>query len=298
MARPTKKGLEYFPLDCQMSDEVNLIIADFGIEGYGVLISMFQSIYGNNGYYTEWTSREQKLFSRKVGLDQELVLKIISECVEWGIFNKNKYEEHCILTSRRIQDHYSTSTYKRTKVDMIEKYLLISVNDKKHINNIVSDDGNPPTNEVSDGESTQSKVQYSKVKYLKDYEQALKLNKAFDTKKQNLLIDNHFESCWKLYPNKKGKDKITLNDKKELFKYTKDQIQTCINNLVKEYPDKQYQMHGRRFFKGEFKDYLKSDYKPPITVVKKNVFNQVDNRSKDNDYIMNKLAAKAAKNNM
>ena len=164
MARPTKKGLEYFPLDCHMSDEVNLIIADFGIEGYGVLISMFQSIYGDKGYYTEWTTREQKLFSRKVGLDNEIVIKIITECIEWGIFNKSKYEELNILTSRRIQDHYSTSTYKRTNVKMDENYLLIDISDKKHINNIVTDDGNTPTTKVSDDKSTQSKVKYSTVK--------------------------------------------------------------------------------------------------------------------------------------
>lgn len=75
----------------------------------------------------------------------------------------------------------------------------------------------------------------------------------------NKDILEHFENCWKLYPVKKGKDKVTLTDKKELFKYTVEQIQQAINNLIKEYPDKQYQMHGRRFFKGEFKDYLSNN---------------------------------------
>jgi len=247
MARPAKKGLEYFPLDCHMSDEVNLIIADFGIEGYGVLISMFQSIYGDKGYYTEWTTREQKLFSRKVGLDNEIVIKVIHECIEWGIFNKPKYETMNILTSRRIQDHYATSTYIRVGVNMDKRYLLIDISDKKHINNVVTDDGNKATTDVSDDESTQSTVQYSKVNKNKD-------------------ILEHFESCWKIYHVKKGKDKVTLTDKKELFKYSIDEIKVAIKNIVKEYPDKQYQMHGRRFFKGEFKDYLKTeqevDYKP------------------------------------
>jgi len=71
-------------------------------------------------------------------------------------------------------------------------------------------------------------------------------------------INEHFEKCWKAYPNKKGKDKITFNDKKELFNYSYEEIQTAIKNLVKEYPARKFQMHGRRFFKGEFKDYLVS----------------------------------------
>jgi hypothetical protein len=123
---------------------------------------MFQSIYGDKGYYTHWTSRDQKLFSRKVDLSQESVVAIISECIEWGIFNKEKYEKFNILTSRRIQDHYATSTYKRVGVDMKKEYFMIDISEKKHINNVVSDDGNEPTIIVSDVKSTQSKVQYSK----------------------------------------------------------------------------------------------------------------------------------------
>lgn len=184
MARPTKTGLEFFPLDCKMSDEVNLIIADFGITGFGVLISMFQSIYGDKGYYMDWTTREQKLFSRKVGLTTDEVVRIINESVEWGIFNEKQFKENNILTSRRIQSHYATSTYKRVGVTMEQRYLLIDISDKKHINNEVSDDGNEPTTKVSDDKSTQSKVKYSKVEENKqkhidlyDYWQSKNLHK-------------------------------------------------------------------------------------------------------------------------
>jgi len=250
MARPTKKGLEYFPLDCHMSDEVNLIIADFGIEGYGVLISMFQSIYGDKGYYTEWTNREQKLFSRKVGLPQEKVVSIISECVDWGIFNKKKYEELNILTSRRIQDHYSTSTYKRVGVEMKKEYLMIDISEKKHINNIVSDDGNKATTMVSDGESTQSTVQYSKVnnntdKYLENHQEAIKLNSEYDS-----------IETWKAYPNKKGKVVSMKKIPKILKKVSKEKLLLAIKNYDKSVIDKKYLMHGSTFFNGGYEDYI------------------------------------------
>jgi hypothetical protein len=42
------------------------------------------------------------------------------------------------------------------------RFLLIDISDKKHINNIVSDDGNEATSVVNDDKSTQSKVEYSK----------------------------------------------------------------------------------------------------------------------------------------
>lgn len=163
MGRPSKKGLEYFSLDCKMDDEVNLIIADHGMLGYGILISMYQSIYGVKGYYREWNTKDHKLFSRLVGLEESVVTQIISECIDWGIFNKVQFDKNNILTSRRIQEHYATATYKRTGVEMSKKHLLIDISDKKHIRCIVSDDGNKPTTDVSGVKSTQSKVQYSKV---------------------------------------------------------------------------------------------------------------------------------------
>lgn len=184
MARPQKTGLEYFPLDCHMSDEVNLIIADYGIEGYGVLVSMFQLIYGENGYYTDWTLREKKLFSRRVGLSQDTVVSIIDECLEWGIFDNTLYQNHSILTSKRIQRHYSTTTYKRKGTVMLSDYLLINISDKPHINhkpsnNGVTDDRNKATTIVTDDESTQSKVQYSKVqKSTKKNSNVKKITKA------------------------------------------------------------------------------------------------------------------------
>ena len=164
MARPKKTGLDYLALDCNMSDEVNLIIADYGIEGYGILISMFQSIYGDKGYYTKWSKREQKLFSRKLGVSQEKVVTVISECISWGIFSEEQFNENNILTSRRIQDHYSTSTYQRVGVEMMKQYLIVDLSSKPHIkvtDNGVSNNRNSPSTIVSGVKSTQSTVEYS-----------------------------------------------------------------------------------------------------------------------------------------
>lgn len=158
MARPTKKGLDYFPLDCKMNEEVDLIISDFGIEGYGVLISMFQFIY-SQGYYTKWTTREQKLFSKKVGLSLELSNSIINECLNWDIFNNAMFDKYQILTSRRLQDNYVTATYKRVDVEMDPNYLMIDISDKNNVCIRVSDVSNSDVSRVSDGKSTQSKVE-------------------------------------------------------------------------------------------------------------------------------------------
>lgn len=45
MARPKKIGLEYFPLDCQMDDKVEILEAVHGLEGFAVYVKFLQAIY-------------------------------------------------------------------------------------------------------------------------------------------------------------------------------------------------------------------------------------------------------------
>ena len=157
MGRPNKVGLEYFSLDVKMDDEVELIKAQHGIKGFGILITMFQTIYADKGYYRKWNKRNQLLFSNKVSDDVNSITTIIDDCINWDIFDKVMYENYNILTSRRIQKQYIGATYKRTEVEIIEEYLLIKKNNRENITYItVSDNGNLDTTNVSDGKSTQS----------------------------------------------------------------------------------------------------------------------------------------------
>ena len=56
---------------------------------------------------------------------------------------------------------------------------------------------------------------------------SLDTNNNENNEKQKKILE-HFEKCWKLYPVKKGKDKITLTDKKELFKFSYEVIEKAI----------------------------------------------------------------------
>jgi hypothetical protein len=162
MARPQKTGLEYFALDVDMDDEVELIEAEHGLEGFAILIKLFQKIY-SEGYYYPWAEKEQLLFSKRVSVDRNKVTSIVNDCIKWGIFSEVLYEKYGILTSKRIQSQYFTAAYKRVGVEAIKEYLLIDVSDKTNLNvSSVSDDGNSDTTIVSDDKSTQSKVKKSK----------------------------------------------------------------------------------------------------------------------------------------
>jgi len=227
MARPKKVGLEYFSLDVKMDDEVELIKGKHGMEGFGVLISMFQTIYGDKGYYYSWTEREQILFSNKVSVDRNLVTTIINDCIKWDIFSKEMYENHQILTSKRIQDQYISATYKRTEVKIREEYLLIEKNDRENITYIgVSDNGNQETTEDNDDINSQSKVKYKDSKKNNNVRNV----STKDTKQHNRDTGSNETDEKKedgeLYPNFHPKYS-------EILDYAKQKI--VVNALSREY---------------------------------------------------------------
>lgn len=63
-----KSGIDYFPLDVVLDAKFELIEAEFGLTGFGVVVHLLQEIYGKAGYYIEWTEEVALLFARKVGL--------------------------------------------------------------------------------------------------------------------------------------------------------------------------------------------------------------------------------------
>lgn len=59
MARPTKKGLDYFPHDTHTDQDTALALveAEFGLEAYAVYFKLLEFIY-SQGYAIPWGSDE------------------------------------------------------------------------------------------------------------------------------------------------------------------------------------------------------------------------------------------------
>lgn len=138
MARPQKEGLDYFPLDVDIDqdDKVAIIEARHGMLGFGLIIKLLMKIY-DNGYFYEWTEREQILFSRRVNVDINEVNVIINDSLKWGLFSKTLFDNYNILTSRGVQTRYLEAVKRRKDVTLISEYLLIADNELKKHKNIV-----------------------------------------------------------------------------------------------------------------------------------------------------------------
>ena len=162
MARPLKQGLDYFSLDCYMDDKIKMIQAEFGLKGFAIVVKLWQMIYRDNGYYSEWNKEKELLFAHDECSDcgVQLIDNIVAACVERDIFSKELFQKYSILTSKGIQKRYFSAVARRERVNVKKEYLLISVR-KNNVN-----DNNNPVNEYNNSiktrRSTQRKVKESK----------------------------------------------------------------------------------------------------------------------------------------
>lgn len=163
MARPQKVGLDYFPLDVDIDqdDKVAIIEAQHGILGFSIVIKLLMKIY-SEGYYYDWTEKEQILFSKRVNVDINQINVVINDCIKWGMFNAKLFEEHEILTSKGIQTRYLEAVKRRNKVEIAKEFLLLSdeiVNSYKNISIVsINVNINEEVEEVNVNINPQSKV--------------------------------------------------------------------------------------------------------------------------------------------
>lgn len=124
-----KSGIDYFPLDVALDEKFELIEAEFGLTGFGVVVKLLQKIYGGQGYYVEWTNEVALLFAKRVGLGGSVVSEIVEASVKRGVFDKTLYDKYHILTSKGIQKRYFEAVGRRKSVEVEGAYLLVNAAD-------------------------------------------------------------------------------------------------------------------------------------------------------------------------
>ena len=169
MPRPQKAGIEYFPLDVENDDKLDLIEAEFGLTGFAVIVKLYQRIY-KLGYYCEWNDEVALLFGKRLGTGGKAVSEIVSAAIRRKLFDEEIYRKYGVLTSRGIQKRYFEIVARRKNVEVEQRYLLVS-RDLIPVNvnimyaetpvNVNTMHAETPENAYR---STQSKVKESKVK--------------------------------------------------------------------------------------------------------------------------------------
>ncbi|HGV8425653.1 TPA: DUF4373 domain-containing protein, partial [Enterococcus hirae] len=83
MARPTKEGLDYFPLDVDVfeDEKIEAIAGEFGLKGEIAVIKLLCAIY-KKGYFILWNDLTQAtLLKRLPGVSKEMLNQIVNRLV-------------------------------------------------------------------------------------------------------------------------------------------------------------------------------------------------------------------------
>ena len=237
MARANKVGIDYFPFDVDFfnDEKIEFTSARFGIKGEVIAIRLLCKIY-RKGYFAEWNEDESTLLAKRAGdgITPSLVSEIVKELVKRGFFDKSLFDRFNILSSKGIQKRYFEITSRYKKVDVIQEYLLVSIDEKKNVNiNSINDD----INSINASSCTQIEIE-TKLK--------LKTNNAAQ-KNVDIIDEFNFENFWNLYDKKVG-DKSKLE--KKYRKLTSDE-RSAIFEYIPMYkaaiPDKQFRKNPETF---------------------------------------------------
>ena len=223
LARPTKTGLEYFPLDVNFLYDIKVrkIIKPLGPEAIGVLVYLLAEIYKDNGYYISWNDDICFLMSDLTGIDEELIKDVVSKALEVDFFNKDKHKKYNILTSKGIQNRYISATEKRKNTNINDDYIIENeqISTNEHTQNNSNTKVNSEETGVNVTESTQSKVKESKVKD-NIYTASADAHAELKSEIQGRI--------WAAYPVKKGKVHAMKSIEKLLKGYTEQQVLNAI----------------------------------------------------------------------
>lgn len=250
MSAPTKRGLDYFPLDTDTDDKIDLIERKYGLIGFGFIIKLYSKIY-KLGYYYRFGDYEKTLLAIKLGIDIQLINDIISDCFLFDLLNKDVFDKYKILTSRGIQKRYFEAIARRKEIFIIEEILLINLNDYKNLVNSTITKENVNINGVNVYINSQSKVKYNKEKEIKEEELFVDSKKEIKgIKKGNEYIfkeydksdeskEAMFSRLWIYYDKKAGMQKA-WNAFKDLNKQELELMKQHLKKYIPATPDKQF----------------------------------------------------------
>ena len=128
MARPAKKGLDYYPSDTNRRNDFKImdLLNQYGPLGYTIYDFCLQYVY-ENGYFLDVPLQQVCLtLCRDIGAkwikNKNLVGQVIDYCADIGLFDKDLLRQN-VMTSVGIQRRYDSVTV-RNKVDKSNFWLL------------------------------------------------------------------------------------------------------------------------------------------------------------------------------
>ena len=207
MARKNKIGLDYFSHDVEMFSDIKIkfIKAKHGLIGYAVFLRLLENIYKENGYYIQIDDKFNILFADDNKLDINVYINVLNDCINENLFNKEIYEKHGILTSKRIQLNFLAGAERRKNIEFDKRFLMLSseflVNDNIKIIDVNINSENEDISTQKEIESKEKEKEKENIPY-KEIIDCLNskagTNYKYTTNKTKELIKDRFNENFSL----------------------------------------------------------------------------------------------------
>ena len=135
MARPTKKGLDYFPLDVGFlrDKKVRLLRAEYGASSVLFVLYVLCKAYEEDGYFLKWDKDEALIAADELRESPTYISEVLRGCLSRSLFDEGVFQMFGILTSAGIQRRYLRSCEKRDDIEICSEYWLLDVEDKRDV---------------------------------------------------------------------------------------------------------------------------------------------------------------------
>ena len=178
MARPTKTGLDYYPMDVGFlrDKKVRLLRSEFGASSVLFVLYVLGKVYEGDGYFLRWDKDELLLAADELREQPTYISEVLQGCLTRSLFDERVFQTFGVLTSAGIQRRYLRGCEKRDVITVFSEYWLLNACSKSDVPvgiraklALVSvtggnNDVNSPGNSENSPGNPQSKVKESKVK--------------------------------------------------------------------------------------------------------------------------------------
>ncbi len=178
MARPTKTGLDYYPMDVGFlrDKKVRLLRSEFGASSVLFVLYVLGKVYEGDGYFLAWDKDELLLAADELRETPAYISEVLQGCLKRSIFDERVFQMFSVLTSAGIQRRYLRGCEKRDGIAIFNEYWLLNISSKSDVPASIraklafvslsggNNDVNSPENSETSPGNPQSKVKESRVK--------------------------------------------------------------------------------------------------------------------------------------
>lgn len=164
MARPKKKGIDYFPLDVGFfsNPKIKYLKARYGADGITIYIYLLCEIY-KKGYYLKASEEFLYVLADDLRMSINKVKQVLAFLLERSMFDKQLFQSDTVLTSTGIQERFQLAVKERAKKNpiIIERFWLLKKEETEPFIKVTFFEEEPQNNKYYSGKNSNNSEEKS-----------------------------------------------------------------------------------------------------------------------------------------